>query len=419
MQVYFCWMPIGNYHQMTPLNKSQPTILLVTESSQGHHIAFMEMFMTSLKSIGCCLVVLMPQVQHLVQHLQSKNLIDEEVIFEDFQNAIVSNVHYGTMNEAIKAFRRWRLLNKTVGSLEKKHKLKFDLVFLSFADVYTANYLPHQLVDLVFQHAWAGLYFHPKFLRLHPEEGQYKSGPSAIDNVFRSKHCKAVAIHDQKIADALAFRTGKPVYFFPEIADLSAPDFDNALYKLVKEKAKGKKAIGLVGCEKRKGFHVLKRLAQENPDGYLFVFAGAFVKEGYTPQEHQELKQFLSQVPSNVLYIPTYLKEGVEINSFLAALDAIFIVYSNFTSTSNFSTKAAFLRKPVLATEKHVIGDETRTFDLGVCVGENDVEELRTGLQVLEEKIKKGQFGYDAYLEKHSTEVLVEGFRHILNTLYA
>jgi non-ribosomal peptide synthetase component F len=120
-----------------------------------------------------------------------------------------------------------------------------------------------------------------------------------------------------------------------------------------------------------------------------------------------------------VLYIPTYLKEGVEINSFLAALDAIFIVYSNFTSTSNFSTKAAFLRKPVLATEKHVIGDETRTFDLGVCVGENDVEELRTGLQVLEEKIKKGQFGYDAYLEKHSTEVLVEGFRHILNTLYA
>jgi len=312
-------------------------------------------------------------------------------------------------------FNRWLKLKNTTKTIEAKHNLKFDLVFLSFADVYIANYLPYQLVDFVFPYNWAGLYFHPKFLRFKPEEGGFKSGVSSIDYIFKSKKCKAIAIHDEKLVYSLSFRLNKPIIFFPEIADLTEPDLNNRYYKQIMEKANGRKVIGLVGCEKRKGFHTLKRLAVRNPKGYLFVFAGKFLPFGYTIEEQKEFQSFLSSPTDNVLYFPEYILEGKEINSFLAALDVIYIAYSGFTSTSNFSTKAAYLKKPVIATEKYVIGDETREFNLGVTVQEDDVDDLENALLKLEDKLKSEKFMYDAYLDKHSIRKLDACFKSILN----
>lgn len=396
------------------INKKQ-TILLVTESSKGHHIAFMELFVLNLKLLGCDVVVLMPNSMELYKHMNSgKSKKTDGVIFEDYQNDIAPTKGLGKYSAACTAFRRWLHLNKTAKSIEKQHSLKIDLVFLAFADVYVANYLHYALVDFVFRYKWSGLYFHPKFLRYEPTEGKYKSGISSIDYVFKSSRCKAIGVHDDKLINSLTFRLDKPIVFFPEIADLTEPDISDYRYLKIKEKAKGRKIIGLVGCEKRKGFHTLVQLALTKPENCFFVFAGELSPEGYTEKEIAYFRQFLESDNAHVLYFPAYILEGREINSLLAALDIIYIVYSGFTSTSNFSTKAAFLRKPVLATEKYIIGDDTREFNLGVTVKENDLEDLKDALSRLELKIQTETFHFDLYLKKHNNSLLETSFESVL-----
>ena len=85
------------------------------------------------------------------------------------------------------------------------------------------------------------------------------------------------------------------------------------------------------------------------------------------------------------------------------------MVYPNFTSTSNRLTKAAYFRKPVLASGGFILGELVEKFGLGITLGDQNLENAVAALTLLsKDRLGKGKADYDGYLALNSYQRFVE-----------
>ena len=122
-------------------------------------------------------------------------------------------------------------------------------------------------------------------------------------------------------------------------------------------------------------------------------------------------------MPNNCFYYPTSLEEGAKINAVIAASDILFLVYNNFRSSSNFSTKAALFKKPVLASGRFWIGAATNTYSMGETVIEETEEKMLMALKELKNQLKHNNFnysGFENYLKIHQEDRLLQALHSAL-----
>lgn len=402
-------------------NFKYKNIVLYSPYSLGHHVAFMRLFSKALLNLNCNVLLLMPEPEKVSDWVYANVKCDKQSFKYHTLTPLLYKNHQGKFGEARNVFSIWLQLKKQLHEVEHLSKFKIDLVFFAWVDSMMANYLPYQLINLIFPYKWSGLYFHPKFIRqnLNNVSAFNKISISSIDNVFRAKNCINITVHDNKVIDIMQKRIGKPVIFFPEIADDSEPNNENQIIKEIKEKAKGRIIIGMIGLDERKGLLTMIRTAkQSSKNEFFFLFAGQLNLVSFSENETSEIISFFNELPENCYSYLNYIQEGTEVNSFINIIDIIFIVYNNFTSTSNLNTKAAIFKKLVLTTENYIIGEETKEFNLGVTVQEKNVEQCVEGLRKLKDIIDSKNYGainYNGYLKKHNVEALRIAFQKIIN----
>lgn len=393
-------------------------IVLFSLYSVGHNVAFMRLFSKSLLELGCNVMIIMPE-EHKVSGWVKALSPEYAARLTSFELTPVTKPSYkGKFGEARNVFSVWKQVATQIKKAEKTIDFKIDLVFLAWADSFMANYLPYQLIDFIFPYKWSGLYFHPRFMRFNPDADHSRVSVSSVDYVFLAKNCINIAIHDGLLVDKLQKRLHKPVIFFPEIADSTAPNNELPVLKEIKQRAANRLIVGMIGLDERKGLLTLVRLAKEAPSAeFFFLFAGVLNLNDFSEEEVKEIKDFFDKLPENCYAYLNYLQEGEAVNSFINLLDIIYIVYNNFPSTSNFNTKGAIFKKLVLATERFIIGEETKEYNLGVTVEEKNVSQCINGLQLLKQKIHKGDYSdvdFDGYMKKHGLPALNEAFLKII-----
>lgn len=392
------------------------TIALMDFHQEGHHYAFTRLFAKYLLRLGYRVCIFFPNRHKEIQaYLIDAGARKEDFSFFPFHIKVPSFTKLGRFNAAIRSLILWYETKKTIKRAEYTLKIKIDLVFLSWLDEYLANYLPHQLVNLVFSHKWSGLYFHPWYA--YEPGTTHVISLSSVDSALRSKYCISIGVHDEFLIDKIHSRTNKPVIFFPEIADSSPPDLNYDLARRIKEFSKNRIIVGLIGLSKRKGTLQMVQLAMKaNETSFFFLFAGHIPWTEYTSEEQAILNNFFTSLPPNCYYHDSSVEEGPKINALICTIDILYLVYFNFKSSSNFITKAAHFKKIVLATDRYWIGRVTKKYNMGRVVDENDTDEILDALSALRQNIIQENWDfskYTEYLNIHEEERLTHAFEKV------
>jgi hypothetical protein len=394
-------------------------VALIDVSIHGHHLAFMRLFAKALLELNCKVIVIIPESKKVDEWIRI-NCSNYSHNFYSLDHQILAQKtkRFGDYNHTVDTFLLWRSAAKHIKKAEKQFNIMVNFVFFAWLDSFLANYLLPQMIHVVFPYKWSGLYFHPRHLRINAESLKSTVGVSEIDVVLTATSCKNIAIHDQGIASKFAKRLNKPVIVFPEIADDSAPELSYGLAQEIKINAADRSIIGMIGLEKRKGTLTMLRLAKAaSIKEFYFVFAGKIRYEDYSSEEADEILAFFNTKPDNCYIHLSPIEEGAKFNAVFCSFDIPFIVYDNFASTSNLVTKAAIFKKRVLATERYIIGEDVRAYNLGITVEEGNINQCLLAIQSLRMKqLDKEPFpeSYEVYKELQSVKRLAEVFNEVL-----
>jgi hypothetical protein len=80
-----------------------------------------------------------------------------------------------------------------------------------------------------------------------------------------------------------------------------------------------------------------------------------------------------------------YFEDEKDMNAVIQAADIIFAVYKDFRISSNMLGKAAGFKKPILVSEKHLMGKRVFHYGIGCSAPENDAMIIFEKLETLNE----------------------------------
>jgi hypothetical protein len=397
-------------------------IVLIDFLLSGHHQAFLENFSNILCEENCRVFVLVPGATGFEAYMKGKfpnlagRLIGIEYPIKQFKTKKL-----GKFSEAYNRLLSWRYEASLLAKVEKNYSIKIDLVFYAWLDNQFGRLLPSKLLDLVFPYKWSGLFFHPYHLRLSSGVLKKPAVWRDHDSILLSKNCMSVAIHDKEIVEDFSLRINKKVLLFPEIADSTPPDHEYEHYKGIKRKAKGRIIVGIIGCESFKGTLTMIRMARlADPNKYFFAYLGSLPQHLYNEIDWREVQDYIKSEPENAYFHFHPIPEGSSFNAAFDSFDILFSVYDNFISSSNRLKKASIFKKLVLASDNYCVGNDVKTFNLGITVKPMDPTGALAGLEKLSQKIQQKDFpenGWQSYREINSYVRLREKFREVLKEI--
>ena len=256
-------------------------------------------------------------------------------------------------------------------------RLNPDLVFFACLDDMLPTLAPLWLFNLLLPYQWSGLLVQSA---LPP----YHRGMPDTRPFLRSKNCVGVGILNEYSAkDLKTFQYH--ILLFPDFADLSAPATNYPLLQKLKEKAKGRKVISLLGSINfRKGIKLLLESIPLLPkDEYFFLIAG---KSSLTAQQENDLRAF-----------------GESRNNCLFSLEKI-------PDESCFN--AAF-RKPVIVSRGLCMGRRVEQYGTGQTTGEDNAGECSAAIRSLCTETRMDIQAFARYAHEHEVEKLITCFNQI------
>ena len=272
-----------------------------------------------------------------------------------------------------------------VAKVSKRYNIK--KVFFFSLDAYVKNYIHPIFVRLIGMPPWTGIFLHPTFMRI--SDISHSPKITDRDSALRCKTCKGIAIFDEYIKQRFASRIKKDILLIPDLTDIEISN-DSTIVNKIENKSKNRIKIGLFGTlEKRKSLIETLQLAKRLDDKqFFFIIVGK--KPNYYSSEDEALLKNCAR-RENVFFRNEFIESESELNAIIESTDIVLLLYKNFYSSSNFLTKAIFLRKWVLSYNYGVICNRVQQYDIGECT-EVGIEDIEKAIQKLVEKINYQEY---------------------------
>jgi glycosyltransferase involved in cell wall biosynthesis len=347
----------------------------------GHHPSFLKFFARALLEQGHRVIALCPQPQEMEDWLKQSH----PAFAGRFRaaRAVEPENPDGTTALGLRAtLARWTNTRAALAALGESS----PLVLFAWLDTLLHPLLRPLLLERVFPHDWAGLYFHPRHLRVAATGLRARWHTREMVAALRSRRCRGVFVLDEGIAAALsAAAGGKRVFCLPDIADTSGPDTAYGLARQLRERAAGRCVIGLAGgIAWRKGVTTLIAAARAlPPERFFFVMAGPLFESTFPARDRETLRAFVARPPENWLLHFERIPGEAQFNAVLAQFDIVFAAYRDFPHSSNLLAKAAHLRKPLLVSRGHLMAERTARYRLGLAIDEGDAGQCARAIEAL------------------------------------
>lgn len=379
------------------------TVALVDFAWGGHHPSYFRLFCQALLGTGCRVISFCPRPEEVASWdaaaVQGKRL-DARELTDEVQ-------HRRWRRKIPQAANRYRFRQcaHLFGTWEAENSQRIDLVV--FACLYNGVGTWGSL-DSIFPYPWTGLLLDSGSVRLPGGREQWL-GYRSLDPLalFRARKCISLATLDGFIREELSRGSGgKPVYVLPEVANNPAGSDASSLAESLRAQAGGRASIGCFGqFARRKGALNFLRLAEACRDEpWFFAWAGQMEPDSFTTSERRWIEVFLASNPPNCRVQFGRLDES-DFNSCLAASDVVYLCYQRHAGSSNMIGQAAAFGKPVLVSEGYCMADQTRYYQLGLCVPEDDLGAMKTALcALLQSGGNLPQPRFAAYLRDHSED---------------
>jgi hypothetical protein len=196
--------------------------------------------------------------------------------------------------------------------------------------------------------------------------------------------------------------------YLPDVvADIALPVLLPPIVQVITSRAAGRKVVfmgGSIGIQKNiTQWHELIRRA--DPQRFFFAQIGE-IHYGTCPQEEQDMLRALATTPpENFFMRGEYLTDERDFNACIDASDIIFAVYKDFRNSSNMPGKAAAFGKPILASDRYLMGERVRHYGLGAVVPEDCPEAILEALECLIQT-PPPQENFAAYNAIHNEEAM-------------
>ncbi|PDT18297.1 hypothetical protein CO670_02505 [Rhizobium sp. J15] len=246
---------------------------------------------------------------------------------------------------------------------------------------------------------WGGILFHPRNSESLRSKGpeQYLLTPMARGALFLVPE----AAEDYRSAcDNLS------VTVVPDVADLEPAEQPAAIARSIRARAAGRTVVLQVGTlTPHKGIlDLLEVVPRADSERFFFAFVGKVYEEAFG-DDAGRVRDFFSNPPENVLVYNGFIDDERDYNSIVASADVAFAVYRNFPSSSNILTKAAEFNIPLLVSDRYMMGQLIREYDIGIAVPEGNSDRILTGLTTAAEREWPSE-NFQAYVRERSIERL-------------
>ncbi len=348
----------------------RPLIALADPQWIGHRETYFREFVLSLNRVGADVIALCAEPSKLDSLPIEPSRLHKGILKEPGRPPLLKRLH----QDPITTHLRWKRLRDALHRAEKQAGRPADFLFLPWLDSYLRASLHEKLALARITTPWAGLYFRPYHLvdeHRHLKNSSPLKAAAKGDALLRSKTCRAVATLDETMRPALEQVSGKPVILFPDITDESLPDPNTPFARKIRASAGGRKVIGLIGIEPRKGVVTMLKaadVARAQGRPWLFVLAGTSCLPLYSDSERQFIEEHIAQArnhpsDSNVLFPEEFnpIPDGPAFNGVMDSFDVLFVAYHDFLGSSNVLTKSSILKKPVVSTDLGCIAHRTKT----------------------------------------------------------
>ncbi|NBT59281.1 hypothetical protein EBT16_10915 [bacterium] len=244
----------------------------------------------------------------------------------------------------------------------KRAKWKPLITFNMYLDGYQTGKEKWEAFDSTNRIPWSGIRFVP---RSSPNEAWY-SLPS----------CKGVCFLEESVVES--YQTALPTKHFqylPDITEVSVPQSQSEMVREIKRRARNRKIVflgGSIGGQKNLA-RWFELISSANAEDWFFVQVGEVHKDTLTEEDLVWFEKVRTSPPENLLLHTQYLADEKAFNEVIAACDVIFAVYRNFPYSSNMPGKAAHFQKPILVSNRYLMGERVLKYRIGLAVDENEL----------------------------------------------
>ncbi len=414
------------------------TIALIDPYQGGHHLAYLRLFSQALLQLNCRVMTFSYEPEGLGEWINCHcpGMVEQFHAFEmrplqpssiPLLGRVRSIPGIGPVPQFTGILGKWRQAANTIQAASNQVGYEPDLVFFDWLDSYFNHYLTHHFIDRVFPYSWSGLYFRPGHQRFGRRSLPFLKITLPHHALARSRNCTAVGVVDEWIVDELQRELKTPIVAFPDFTDEAAPDLDYDVVHQIRDQARGRKIIGLVGAlSKRKGIVTLLKTALNTQDkDWFFIFVGSLKEKQYHqdydqqfPEEYQWIRTTAESQPDNCFFHFQRIPDESQFNALIEVCDVVFAAYENFPYSSNVLTKAAAFRKPVVASQGFCMGKRVERYQIGITIPEGNVEGCIEALnhQLIADSSVASELSYDfeGLRSHHCTERLQDSFAKVL-----
>ncbi len=362
------------------------TVALVDPLWIGHHPMYFSQFTAAFLRLGAFVIGLCPDP---ADALQAARTAAQDTIADFDRRVSMHHLPGGKRSwfrgrfegDPLRTFQRWRRAADTLFEAEQATGRKVDLVFFPYLDSYL-RFLPFPAVPrMTLNRPWSGLYLRNHH---HGEKPSLKASLRLLakgDDLIRCPLSRGIGVLDERFIAPMQRLTGKSVHAFPDVTDSSLPAKPYTLAEEIRRKAAGRKVIGLIGLERRKGMLNLLRVADRARElrlPWYFACAGRFERGEYSAEEQALLDAVARRAASgeidNLHFDPSAgrIPEEADFNSIFTTFDVAWAAYEGFEGSSGTLGKAAAFDIPCIATAGECIGHRVEGYRTGLTIPEGD-----------------------------------------------
>lgn len=369
------------------LTSSIPTVALIDTRWGGHHLTYLCEFTASLLRLGARVHLICYDPARIVESLPPElaSAAAERVVCQVFVHRNQGVIHRKRDHDPLSTLARWRATGRAVRRIEARSGYRTDLVFFPYLDSYLRFAPFPSLPKWLLGRPWSGLYLRNG----HLDAEQFPNTPwwkraAKGDSLMKAPDCRAIYVLDERFNEELSSAVGHPVFAFPDMTDETPPDGSSEFATEIQQRARGRKIIGLISIEKRKGLLTLLKtaqLAKESGKPWFFVATGPFAHETFSAEELSFCEEMARQAADgrmDNLYLDlsgARFQDGKPYNALFTSFDIIWAAYEDFEGSSNALTKAAAFRIPLVATQGQCIGGRVERYQMGRTMSQGNATE--------------------------------------------
>lgn len=365
------------------LSTGGKTVALIDPLWIGHHPMYFSQFAASFLRAGAHVIGLCPEPEaamHDLRQTLGTAKLSKRALFFRLPAGKRSFLNGRFEGDPVRTFSRWQKAAEILADAEVVSGLHADMVYFPYLDSYL-RFLPFPAIPrLLLNRPWSGLY-----LRNH-HHGEPRSLLKSLrllakgDAILKSDQCLGIGVLDERFIPAMT-RMNVTVTAYPDVTRADLPPQPHPLAQEIRDKAAGRKVIGIIGIERRKGFLTLLRtavLAQRAKLPYYFACAGTFCLSQFTEEEQSEILSISAGITSgeidNLHFDPSAkrIPDEADYNSVFRSFDIAWAAYEGFQGSSGTLSKAAAFEIPCLATRGECVGQRVETYRLGLTIPEGD-----------------------------------------------